>query len=272
MASGGGGCSGGADRQELIGVSAEPHGTALVIGGSGGLGREICRALAGSWPSVFLTYRSRPEPATALCAQLAQHCEAACAPLDLLDPARVGEVVNEALARFGAIGTIVFAAGTSILQPFVVDISEEQWNEVVQTELIGFTRIVRAALPVFRRQGHGNFVAVVSFATYSFPPGDALSAVPKAGIEMLCRAIAREEGRYGIRANAVAPGIINAGLGEQFQQTLFNPQVWEDQRRRVPLKRFGEAQEVADAVVYLASGQASYVTGQTIIVDGGLGL
>jgi NAD(P)-dependent dehydrogenase (short-subunit alcohol dehydrogenase family) len=253
-------------------VAANPRSSALVIGGSGGLGREICRRLALCWPAVFLTYRSRREPAMALCKELSRRCKAECAALDLHSDARIRAVLDEAIAAFGNIGTVIFAAGASILQPYVADITDEQWAEVFQTELVGFTRLVRAALPVFRRQGHGNFVAVVSFATYSFPPGDALSAVPKAGIEMLCRAIAREEGRNGIRANAVAPGIINAGLGEQFQQSLFTPKVWEDQRRRVPLKRFGEAGEVADAVVYLASEQSSYVTGQTIVVDGGLRL
>jgi 2-hydroxycyclohexanecarboxyl-CoA dehydrogenase len=253
-------------------MTANTRGGALVIGGSGGLGREVCRRLAADWPSIFLTYRSRREPAVALCDELAPRCKAECAPLDLRDGPRIRAVIEEAVASCHTIGTIVFAAGASILQPYVADITEEQWTEVFQTELVGFTHLVRAALPVFRRQGHGNFVAVVSFATYSFPPGDALSAVPKAGIEMLCKAIAREEGRNGIRANTVAPGIINAGLGEQFQQSLFTPEIWEDQRRRVPLKRFGEAAEVADAVVYLASERASYVTGQTIIVDGGLRL
>jgi NAD(P)-dependent dehydrogenase (short-subunit alcohol dehydrogenase family) len=251
---------------------ARPPGAALVIGGSGGLGREICRRIAGDWPAVYFTYRSRREPAEALCAELAPRCRAECAPLDLNEEARIGAVVGEAVARFGVVDTVVFAAGVSIVQPYVSEISDRQWVEVLQTELLGFTRLVRAALPVFRRQGHGNFVAVVSFATCSFPPGDALSAVPKAGIEMLCRAIAKEEGRYGIRANAVAPGIINAGLGQQFQQSLFNPQVWDDQRRRVPLQRFGEAAEVADAVCYLASDLSGYVTGQTIVVDGGLRL
>lgn len=253
-------------------MTANPCGTALVIGGSGGLGREICRRLAVNWPSIFLTYRSRREPAVALCEELAWQCKAECAPLDLKNSDRIRAVIESAVASFSTIGTIVFAAGASIVQPYVADITEEQWTEVFETELVGFTHLVRAALPVFRRQGHGNFVAVVSVATYRFPPGDALSAVPKAGIEMLCRAIAREEGRHGVRANAVAPGIINAGLGEQFQQHLFTPKVWEEQRRRVPLKRFGEAAEVADAVVYLASERASYITGQTLIVDGGLHL
>jgi 2-hydroxycyclohexanecarboxyl-CoA dehydrogenase len=259
-------------QQRTGGPESGEGGAALVIGGSGGLGSDICRRLAAAWPALYLTYRSRREPAEALCAELAAHCVAACAPLDLRDEAGIAALVEAAVARFGRVGTIVFAAGVRIAQPYVGQISDAQWTEVFETELLGFTRIVRAALPVFRRQGQGNFVAVVSFATASFPPGDALSAVPKAGIEMLCRAIAKEEGRHGIRANAVAPGIINAGLGQAFQQSLFNPQVWEDQRRRVPLKRFGEGGEVADAVCYLASEQSSYVTGQTLYVDGGLRL
>ena len=167
---------------------------------------------------------------------------------------------------------MIFAAGVNILQPYVAEITEPQWEEVVQTELIGFTHLVRAPSRCSARQGGGTIVAIGSFATYSFPPGDALSAVPKAAIEMLCRAVAREEGRYGIRANVVAPGIINAGLGEQFQQKLFGPKVWEGQRNRVPLKRFGEAVEIAEAVVFLASKRSAYITGQTLIVDGGLRL
>ena len=167
---------------------------------------------------------------------------------------------------------MVFAAGAKILQPYVADITAQEWDGVIQDELMGFTHLVREILPIFRRQGGGALVSVVSFATYHFPPGDALSAVPKAAIEMLGKAIAREEGRYGIRANAVAPGIINAGLGDEFQKTLFNPEIWRGQRNRVPLKRFGEADEVADAVAFLASDQARYITGQTIIVDGGLHL
>jgi 2-hydroxycyclohexanecarboxyl-CoA dehydrogenase len=253
-------------------VVAIPRGSALVIGGSGGIGRAICRRLAQSWPSLLLTYRSRPEPALALCKELSSHCEVESVCLDLHSEAGVIALLEQGVARFGQIGTLVFAAGANILQPYVSETTEQQWNDVIQIELVGFTRLVRAALPVFRRQQHGNFVAVVSFATSSFPPGDALSAVPKAGIEMLCRAVAREEGRYGIRANAVAPGIINAGLGAQFQQSLFNPKVWEDQRRRVPLKRFGEGEDIADAVAFLCSEESSYITGQTLVVDGGLGL
>src|ERR1700753_650746 len=137
-------------------MTPNARGGALVIGGSGGLGREVCRCLTADWPSIFLTYRSRREPAVALCEELAPRSKAECAPLDLRDGPRIRAVIEEAVASCHTIGTIVFAAGASILQPYVADITEEQWTEVFQTELVGFTHLVRAALPVFRRQGHGN--------------------------------------------------------------------------------------------------------------------
>jgi NAD(P)-dependent dehydrogenase (short-subunit alcohol dehydrogenase family) len=245
---------------------------ACVIGGTGGLGSAICKSLAADWGGVYFTFRSRREEANLLQQELAAVGEAACGYADVRDFVSVTAAMQAARSRFGSIGTVVFAAGCNILQPYVADITSAQWDEVIQTELVGFTHVIRAAIPLFREQGGGAIVAIGSFATYSFPPGDALSAVPKAGIEMLCRAVAREEGRNGIRANVVAPGIINAGLGAQFQNTLFEPRVWEGQRNRVPLKRFGEALEVADAVAFLASGRSSYITGQTIVVDGGLRL
>ena len=248
----------------------ESTGAALVVGGTGGLGRAVCRCLSRDWDAVFFTYRSRRPDAEALQSELSANCAAACAAVDLRDSESVAAALLAAKERFGSVRAVIFAAGVSILQPYVAEISAQEWDDVVQTELIGFTHVVRAAIPLFRSQGGGAIVAIGSFATYSFPPGDALSAVPKAAIEMLCRAVAREEGRYGIRANVVAPGIINAGLGEQFQQQLFVPQVWEGQRKRVPLRRFGEAAEVAEAVAFLASSRSAYITGQTLVVDGGL--
>jgi NAD(P)-dependent dehydrogenase (short-subunit alcohol dehydrogenase family) len=248
------------------------HGTALVIGGSGGLGSTICRALAQEWESLYFTYHSNEQAARALQAEIGDECQVAFSAVDLRDAGSIEAALAQATDRFGKLGTVVFAGGVAIEQPYVADISQQQWDEVFDVELAGFTRLVRAAIPLLRTEGGGNLVAVVSFAPYHFPPGDALSAVPKAAIEVLCRAIAREEGRNGIRANSVAPGIINAGLGNAFQKTMFTPEVWEEQRRRVPLKRFGESREIADCVAFLASERASYVTGQTIIVDGGLQL
>jgi NAD(P)-dependent dehydrogenase (short-subunit alcohol dehydrogenase family) len=243
---------------------------AFVVGGSGGLGAAICRRLADEWEAVLVGYRSGIERAARVAAEIGGvahpvHC-------DLGQPADLTASFDDAAARFGGLGAVIFAGGAPIGQPFVSTIEEPAWREVLETELIGFTRVVAAALPHFRKSGGGALVAVSSVANYSYPPGDALSSVPKAAIESLCRAVAKEEGRAGIRANAVAPGIIDAGLGAQFLRDLYNAEIWEAQRRRIALRRFGSAEEIAEAVAFLASDRARYITGQTLIVDGGFSL
>jgi NAD(P)-dependent dehydrogenase (short-subunit alcohol dehydrogenase family) len=247
-------------------------GTALVIGGTGGLGSAICRELANEWESVAIGYRSRAAEAQALADELSPACRAHPVHCDLLDPNSIADAITSTAEKSGHLGTIIFAGGFPIAQPYVSQITESAWRDVLETELMGFIRVTAAALPIFRKQKAGNFVAVVSVATTSYPPGDALSAVPKAGIEMLGRAIAKEEGRHGIRANMVAPGIIDSGLGAEFLKTLYTPEIWETQRRRIALQRFGQAPEIAHATAFLASPRASYITGQTIIVDGGFSL
>jgi len=109
----------------------------------------------------------------------------------------------------------------------------------------------------------------VSVANSRYPPGDALSSVPKAAMESLGRAIAKEEGRFGIRANMVAPGIIDAGLGTHFLETLYSPEVWEGQKKSIALRRFGTATDIAEAVCFLASDRAGFISGQKLDVDGG---
>ncbi len=245
---------------------------ALIVGATGGLGQAAAMALAEDFNGLALTYRSSRAKVEKLCASLPASCKGWPVSCDLADPASVKSAIADASAKLGSIEALVFASGVAIEQPFVSQIEESQWREVIETELIGLTRVVAEILPVFRAQKHGNLVIVVSVANYTSPPGDALSSVPKAGMEALGRAIAKEEGKFGIRANMVAPGIIDAGLGTHFLQTLYSPEVWEQQKKAIALRRFGTGQEVAEAVRFLASERSAYITGQTVIVDGGFSL
>jgi NAD(P)-dependent dehydrogenase (short-subunit alcohol dehydrogenase family) len=241
----------------------------FVAGGSGGLGSAICRRLAELGNDLFLTYRTRKIEAERLAAELGSSgVRAAIASVDLAEPEAIS-LALEAAQEMGCIAAVVYASGPSIPQTWFSKVSAETWHANVTSELTAFFNLASLALPHLRVHG-GALVATTSSATGRVIPGDVLSAVPKAGIEMLMRQIAREEGRFGIRANCVAPGIIDAGLGLKAQADHYTTEIWEGQRQGLPLRRFGTADAIADAVAYLISRGADYVTGQTIYVDGGL--
>lgn len=247
-----------------------PKGTALVIGGSGGLGAEISKRLVSEFDTVVVTYRANAARADKLVADLNLAGRAECCALDVCDRRATEAVIADIGRRSAPLSAVVFASGVDIAQPFVAEISAEQWREVIESELIGFINVTAATLPIFRAQKAGVFVNIGTFGTHWYPPGDALSAVPKAGTEQLCRAIAREEGRFGIRANVVAPGIIEAGIGARLISETLSPEVWKQLRKRVALRRFGEPRDIAEAVAFLASERSRYITGVTLIVDGGM--
>ncbi|MET0985221.1 MAG: SDR family oxidoreductase, partial [Steroidobacteraceae bacterium] len=198
-------------------------------------------------------------------------CDAAALALDLTDATSIRTVVATAIERFGHLHSVVYAAGPSIRYLYINEITHTEWARVMDADVNGFFNLVEATLPHLRERRSGSYLAIVTAAVDRAPPRDILSAAPKAAIEMLVRGIAREEGRNGIRANCVGPGLIAAGLGVATVNEHTHDYV-ERMTKAVPLKRAGTAEEVADVSVFLLSGQASYVTGVTIPVAGGLQL
>ena len=242
-----------------------------MIGGTGGLGSAIVRRLSQDWQQVDFTYRSNANGASALVRELKAATSVAAHPLDITDEEALAGVIASANARGSGLRAIVYASGVNISQPYVSQIEPAQWQEVIQTELVGFISLVRHALPVLRGN-RGCIVNIGSVAPHWYVIGDALSAIPKAGTEALCRAVAKEEGRYGIRANTVAPGIMEVGIGGNLMNAIYDDEIWDQQKKRTPLRRFGTGEDVAGAAAFLCSSEASFITGQTIIADGGLSL
>lgn len=250
-------------------MSGQSDKSAIVFGGSGGLGAGCVRALARDWPVIGIVYHNGRERAEALASDLPEGCRGLPVQCDTTNSASVRAAVEAVVAQGGQLGCAVYSAGIAIDQPYISEISEDQWRAVFEAETIGFTRMLSVVLPMFRAQSGGNIVAVTSMANTRVIIGDTISAAPKAAIEALCRGIAKEEGKYGIRANTVAPGAMNSGLGEQYMAERWTPQFWEGFRKSIPLRRFGLAEDIGEAAAFFASDRASYLTGQTLIVDGG---
>ncbi len=233
-------------------------GWALVVGGSGGLGSAICTELARSGRDICVGYGSRVDAAEAVAEAVRElGARAQTRPIDLRDPASFGDPEG--------LQTLVFAAGPTIPQPYLSQTEASELARVLDLETMGFFRIARWALPALRKS-KGSITALVSAGLERWPPGDGLSVIPKAAIQAGIVGFAREEGRNGVRANAVGVGVIDAGM---FHRIDFDEAWRERARDNIPLRRFGTAREVATTVAFLASEGARYLTGQTIYVDGG---
>ncbi len=247
-----------------------PDGVALVIGGSGGIGSAIARGFAAAGVPLAITYRNNEDAANAVAEGIRAHggaCSVHRVALGELDS--IEACLKDLVEEHGQIHTIAHAAGTHIDQPYISKTTPEQWRNTMDWDVNGFFNVVYAALPHLRAS-KGSIVFVSSAGLKRFPPGDVLSVAPKGAIEALLRGLAREEGRNGVRANSVAVGVVDAGMFPKLVERGELSQEWIDAAiRNTPLRRFGAPEEVADAVVFLASSRARYITGQTLFVDGG---
>jgi 3-oxoacyl-[acyl-carrier protein] reductase len=239
---------------------------ALVTGAASGIGRATARLFADEGARIAVVDRDAEGVA-----RVAQEIEkaggsAAAWELDVQDVARIHQVVGEVVARFGGLDILVNNAGVSLLQPAGGDDYEAAWETTLAVNLTAQQRMIRAALPQLAREGGGRIVNIASTEGLGATAFASPYTASKHGVIGLTRALAVELGSQGVTVNCVCPGPIHTGM------TAIIPDEAKAKfaRRRVPLRRYGEPEEVAHGILSLALPASSYINGAVLVVDGGL--
>jgi 3-oxoacyl-[acyl-carrier protein] reductase len=237
--------------------------SALVTGASGGIGSAIARALHRQGATVAVAGR-RSAALAALVAELGERAHALTA--DLADPGAPDRLVREAEAATGHIDILVSNAGIT-RDALALRLKDEDWQAVIEVNLTAAFRLARAALRGMIRRRHGRVIAIASVVGVTGNAGQANYAAAKAGLIGMAKSLAAEIATRGITVNCIAPGLITTGMTETLT---------DEQRARIaatiPMGRFGAAEDVAAAAVFLASAEAGYITGQTLHVNGGMAM
>lgn len=232
--------------------------TALVTGGSRGIGRAIALELSRAGASVTLSYRSGADEAEGV----AQEAGGRAVQADVSDPDAAKRLVEEA----GDLAILVNNAGVT-RDGLLVRMSDEDWSDVIDTNLGGVFHTCRAAARGMMKRRGGSIVNISSVVGLHGNPGQTNYSASKAGIIGFTKALARELGNRGVRANVVAPGYVDTRLTQVIADDMK-----ELMLANTPLGRFGEPEDIAGAVRFLCSDEASFITGEVLLVDGGLGI
>ena len=238
--------------------------TAIVTGASQGIGRAIAVRLAAAGAKVACVARSADKLKTVADAITTAGGEAEVHPCDVTDSAAVSKLVEDLAEKWGGIDIVVNNAGIT-KDTLIPRMDDDQWDSVIATNLRSVFLFVRAASLVMMRKRSGRIINISSVSGLMGNAGQANYSASKAGVIGLTRTVAQELASRKVTVNAICPGFIASEMTAAMGSTLD-----EFVKTRIPAKRLGEAEEVADAVLYLASDSAAYITGEVITIDGGL--
>jgi meso-butanediol dehydrogenase / (S,S)-butanediol dehydrogenase / diacetyl reductase len=242
---------------------------AIVSGGGTGIGAAIARRFAAEGAKVCVTGR-RPEPIEAIASEVSGLAVAG----DASDPAHAVTAVEETIHAFGGLDVVVANAGVG-LGGSAGDVSDDAWRATIDINLSGALYLVRAALPHLEARGGGSIVLVSSVSGFASSASSAAYVASKAGMIGLAKSIAVDFGTAGIRANAVCPGWVRTPMGDASMDDLgrdrgiSRDEAYALATQLVPLRRAAEPDEIATCAVFLASDDSSYVSGTTLLADGG---
>ena len=239
---------------------------ALVTGASRGIGRAIALGLAGAGAKVAICARKAPALEQTAAEIEAFGVETLAVPANVRKSDELANLVDETLAKFGKIDILVNNAGTNVFVGGIADIEESAWDVIMNTNVKACFLLSQLVGRHMIERKEGAIINVSSVGGIKSSPMMGVYSVSKAALIMLTRVQAAEWGQFGVRANCIAPGMVKTGFSEPFWG---NDDVLPQILRDVPLNRLAEPQEMAAVVVFLASDAASYVSGQTIVLDGG---
>lgn len=237
---------------------------ALVTGGSRGIGRAICTKLAGMGYYVLINYRSNTEEAGNTLSQVKQTGgNGELLQFDVADKDQIKQILGGWITANGdkIIEVLVNNAGIRE-DSLMVWLKDEQWDKVIKTSLDSFFYVTRLVLDGMMLNRYGRIINVVSLSGLKGQPGQTNYSAAKGGVIAATKALAQEVGRSGITVNAVAPGFIKTDMTEGLDE--------KELKRNIPVNRFGLPEEVAHAVGFLASKEASYITAEVLSINGGL--
>ena len=239
------------------------QGAVIVTGASRGIGEAIARDLAAAGYDLALVARSA-DKLEALATELDGETACIALPGDISDWEDVQRIVAAAHEKFGSLYGLVNNAGIT-RDGLLMRMSPENWRAPLDINLNGTFYFTRATTPIMMRQREGRIVNIASVIGLTGNAGQANYAASKAGIIALTKSVAKELGGRGVTSNAVAPGFIVSDMTEDLPE-----KVRAQMLSQIPLRRFGEGKDVAGVVRFLLSPEASYITGQTLVVDGGM--
>lgn len=241
--------------------------TALITGAARGIGKAIALKFAAEGANIAFTDLVIDENGKATEAEIAAYgVKAKGYASNAADFAQTEEVVKAIKEEFGGIDILVNNAGIT-KDGLMLRMTEAQWDAVIAVNLKSAFNFIHAIVPIMMRQRGGSIINMASVVGVHGNAGQANYAASKAGLIALAKSIAQEMGPKGIRANAIAPGFIETAMTAQLSD-----EIREEWKKKIPLRRGGQVEDIANTAVYLASDLASYVTGQVIQVDGGMNM
>lgn len=247
-----------------------PQGGAIVFGGSGVLGSGIVNLLSKNDTNVAFTYLNNNEAAEKNVNIINANGKTAFSEkVNLLNLSEVKNFSEKALNEFGKIHSIINATGPLIHLTPIADAKIENFYDTLDADVIGFYHILSSVVPILKKCGGGSITTLTTTAVHKYTNTAGLSSIPKTVIHNLCKAIAREEGHNGIRVNSVAVGQISIVSEKQQEEIDSSDGVADEFLKLIPLGRSGKPEELFETVLFLASENAGYISGQSIPVDGG---